>query len=70
MNPLLRAADGRLLVGAQFCDHFAIGLAFVALPWIVLDGGSGPALAGLVFAVGTLPYVLFGMLAGVTGDRR
>jgi MFS family permease len=70
VNPLLRTADGRLLVGAQFCDHFAIGLAFVALPWIVLDGGGGPALAGLVFAVGTLPYVLFGLLAGVTGDRR
>lgn len=70
VNPLLRTADGRLLVGAQFCDHFAIGLSFVALPWIVLDGGGGAALAGLVFAVGTLPYVLFGLLAGVTGDRR
>jgi MFS family permease len=70
INPLLRTTDGRLLVGAQFCDHFAIGLAFVALPWIVLDGGGGAALAGLVFAVGTLPYVLFGLLAGVTGDRR
>jgi MFS family permease len=70
VNPLLQTGDGRLLAGAQFCDHFGIGLAFVALPWIVLDGGGGPALAGLVFAVGTLPYVLFGLLAGVTGDRR
>jgi MFS family permease len=70
LNPLLRTGDGRLLAGAQFCDHFGIGLAFVALPWLVLDGGGGAALAGLVFAVGTLPYVLFGLLAGVTGDRR
>lgn len=70
VNPLLQTGDGRLLAGAQFCDHFGIGLAFVALPWIVLDGGGGPALAGLVFAVGTLPYVLFGLFAGVTGDRR
>jgi MFS family permease len=70
LNPLLQTGDGRLLAAAQFCDHFGIGLAFVALPWLVLDGGGGPALAGLVFAVGTLPYVLFGLLAGVTGDRR
>jgi MFS family permease len=69
-NALVRERDGRLLVAAQLSDHLAVGLAGVALPWLVLDAGGGPALAGLVFAAGTLPYVLFGLLAGVTGDRR
>lgn len=69
-NALVRTRDGRLLLGAQLSDHFAVGLGNVALPWLVLDAGGGPALAGLVFAVGTVPYVLFGLPAGVVGDRR
>lgn len=55
---------------AQFADHFAIGIANVALPWLVLSGGGGIGLAGLIFALGTLPYLLFGLPAGVAGDRR
>ena len=69
-NALVRTGDGRRLLGAQVCDHFAVGLAIVALPWLVLDGGGGAALAGLVFAVGAIPYVVFGLPAGVAGDRR
>ena len=69
-NPLLRDRDGRRLVVAQFADHFAIGIANVALPWLVLSGGGGVALTGLVFTMGTLPYLFFGLAAGVTGDRR
>ncbi len=69
-NALLRTRDGRCLLGAQLCDHFGVGLALVALPWLVLDGGGGPALAGLVFAAGAVPYVVFGLPAGVAGDRR
>jgi MFS family permease len=69
-NPLLRDRDGRRLVAAQFADHFAIGIANVALPWLVLSGGGGVALTGLVFTMGTLPYLFFGLAAGVTGDRR
>ena len=69
-NELLRTRDGRRLLGAQVCDHFGVGLALVALPWLVLDGGGGPALAGLVFAAGAVPYVVFGLPAGVAGDRR
>jgi MFS family permease len=68
-NALVRTRDGRLLLAAQLCDHFAVGLGNVALPWVVLDAGGGPALAGLVFAVGTVPYVVFGLPAGVVGDR-
>jgi MFS family permease len=69
-SALLRTGDGRRLLAAQLADHFGVGLAMVALPWLVLDGGGGPALAGLVFAAGTVPYVLFGLPAGVAGDRR
>lgn len=67
---MVRTGDGRRLLAAQVCDHFALGLGIVALPWLVLDGGGGPALAGLVFTVAALPYVLFGLPAGVAGDRR
>lgn len=67
---MLRSGDGRRLLGAQLCDHFGVGLALVALPWLVLDGGGGPALAGVVFAAGAVPYVVFGLPAGVAGDRR
>jgi len=67
---MLRTGDGRLLLGAQVCDHFALGLGIVAYPWLVLDGGGGPALAGLVFTVAAIPYVLFSLPAGVAGDRK
>ena len=69
-NPMVRTGDGRRLLAAQLSDHFAIGLALVALPWLVLDGGGGAGLAGLVFAAGAVPYVVFGLSAGVAGDRR
>ena len=69
-NALVRTRDGRQLLAAQLCDHFAVGLANVALPWLVLDAGGSPGVAGLVFAIGTVPYVVFGLPAGVTGDRR
>ncbi|MBA2536507.1 MAG: MFS transporter, partial [Actinobacteria bacterium] len=69
-NAMLRTGDGRRLLGAQVCDHFALGLGIVAFPWLVLDGGGGPSLAGLVFTVAAIPYVLFGLPAGVAGDRH
>jgi MFS family permease len=68
-NAMVRTGDGRRLLGAQVCDHFALGLGIVAFPWLVLDGGGGPSLAGLVFTVAAIPYVLFGLPAGVAGDR-
>jgi MFS family permease len=69
-NAMLRTADGRRLLAAQVCDHFALGLGIVAYPWLVLDGGGGAALAGLVFTVAAIPYVVFSLPAGVAGDRR
>ena len=69
-NALLSTGDGRKLLAAQLCDATAAGVGVVALPWIVLDGGGSSAIAGLVFAAANLPYVIFGLPAGVVGDRR
>ena len=49
-NVLLASADGRRLLAAQLLDALGAGVSQVALPWLVLDRGGGPALAGLVFA--------------------
>jgi MFS family permease len=69
-NPLVQTRDGRLLLAAQLIDALGNGLASVALPWLVLDGGGSKSLAGLVFAATMVPYVVFGLPAGVTGDRH
>jgi MFS family permease len=69
-NPLVQSHDGRLLLAAQLIDALGNGLASVALPWLVLDGGGSKSLAGLVFAATMVPYVVFGLPAGVTGDRH
>lgn len=45
------------------------GVSSIALPWLVLDGGGSNTEAGLVYAVSMLPYVVFGLVAGVVGDR-
>ena len=47
----------------------AAGVSMIALPWLVLDGGGSSTQAGFVFAFSMLPYVLFGLFAGVVGDR-
>ena len=47
----------------------AAGVSSIALPWLVLDGGGSNTEAGLVFAFSMLPYVVFGLAAGVVGDR-
>lgn len=41
----------------------------VALPWLVYRGTSSSFDTAMVFALYTLPYVLFGALAGVAIDR-
>jgi MFS family permease len=68
-NPLLATRDGRLFLGAQGLDFVAQGVSSVALPWLILDGGGSTLAAGLVFTLTVLPYVVFGLPAGVVGDR-
>ena len=45
------------------------GVSSIALPWLVLDHGGSSGEAGVVYAVSMLPYVVFGLAAGVVGDR-
>src|SRR4051812_23442657 len=66
---MLAVRDGRLFLAAQALDALAIGVALVALPWLVLRGGGSAAEAGLVYPVTIAPYFLFGLVAGVAGDR-
>ena len=68
-NPLLSGRDGRLFLSAQALDALAVGISAVALPWLVLDGGGSAGAAGLVATMALVPYVLFGLIAGVAGDR-
>src|SRR4029077_408213 len=67
---LLESVDGRRLLAAQLFDSLGAGVGLVALPWLVLDNGGDASTAGLVAVFGLVPYVLFGLFAGVTGDRR
>jgi MFS family permease len=67
---LLQSGDGRRLLAAQLFDSLGAGVGVVALPWLVLDAGGDTSTAGLVAVFGLVPYVLFGLFAGVTGDRR
>lgn len=46
------------------------GVSMIALPWLVLDGGGSASSAALVFALSVAPYVAFGLVAGVVGDRH
>ncbi len=69
-HPMLAVRDGRLLLTAQASDAMAIGVAAVALPWLVLKAGGSHGQAGLVYALTVVPYVVFGLLAGALSDRH
>lgn len=68
-NAMLQTRDGQLFLAAQSLDAMAIGVAQVALPWLVLDATGSEAQAGLVFMLGLAPYVVFGLPAGLIADR-
>jgi predicted MFS family arabinose efflux permease len=59
----------RLFLAAQGLDSLAIGVASVALPWLVLSEGYSVGLAGLVYPLTIVPFVVFGLPAGALGDR-
>jgi len=66
---LLGDRDMRLFLAAQGLDSLAIGVAGVALPWLLLSEGHSVGLAGLVYPVTIVPFVVFGLPAGALGDR-
>lgn len=68
-TPLHRNGSFLLLWVGQFVSQIGDRLAALAFPWFVYQSTGSALGTGAVFAIYTLPYVLFGALAGVTVDR-
>ena len=58
-----------LLWTGQFVSQLGDRLAMVAFPWLVYQRTGSAFSTGVVLALYTLPYVLFGAFAGVVIDR-
>jgi len=58
-----------LLWAGQFVSQLGDKLALVAFPWLVYQSTHSALNTGVVLAIYTLPYVLFGVVAGVLIDR-
>jgi MFS family permease len=67
--PLHRNAGFLLLWAGQFVSQMGDRLAALAFPWLVYTSTGSALGTGAVFALYTLPYVLFGALGGVAVDR-
>ncbi len=68
-RPLSRNPNFLLLVGGQFVSQMGDRLAMVAFPWLVLTTTHSALSTGVVLALFTLPYILFGAVAGGVLDR-
>jgi MFS family permease len=68
-RPLARNANFVLLVSGQFISQMGDRLAMVAFPWLVYTTTHSALSTGVVLALFTLPYVLFGAVAGAVLDR-
>jgi DHA3 family macrolide efflux protein-like MFS transporter len=66
---LARNGNFLLLWAGQFVSQMGDRLAMVAFPWLVYKSTGSALGTGAVFALYTLPYVLFGAFAGVVIDR-
>ncbi|MGH3305920.1 MAG: MFS transporter, partial [Streptosporangiaceae bacterium] len=70
----LGSGNFRLLTGGQLTSTVGDYCYAVALPWLVLSGGGGPALLGTVLACYGVPRVVAlpagGVLADKLGSRR
>jgi len=69
LTPLHRNRDFMLLQGGQLLSSAGSGISRIAFPLLVLAVTGSPAKAGMVQAAEFLPIVLFGLPAGVVGDR-
>lgn len=50
-------------------SYFGSGISVVALPFFIYERTSSPIFTSLTAASGSLPYLLFGLLAGAFADR-
>jgi MFS family permease len=66
---LARNGSFWLLWAGQFVSQMGDRLAMVAFPWFVYQTTGSALGTAAVFALYTLPYVLFGAVAGVVIDR-
>lgn len=64
-----RNRDFRLVFAGQALSELGSGVSSLAYPLLMLALTGSPAQAGLLSAVRAVPYVLFGLLAGVLADR-
>jgi MFS family permease len=66
---LTRNPNFALLAGGQFISQMGDRLAMVAFPWLVYTTTHSALSTGVVLALFTLPYILFGAVAGGVLDR-
>ncbi len=61
--------DFLLLWSGQIVSAIGSQVSLIAFPWLILAVTGSPAQAGLIAAIRTLPYLLFGLPAGALIDR-
>jgi len=66
---LWRNRDYLVLWSGQFISVLGSRISQISLPLLILALTRSPAQAGIVAALNGLPYLLFGLLAGVLVDR-
>lgn len=64
-----RNRDFRLVWGGQTVSDLGAGMTSLAYPLLMLALTGSPAQAGALAAVCSLPYLLFGLVAGALADR-
>ncbi|MGH2532561.1 MAG: MFS transporter [Thermomicrobiales bacterium] len=57
------------LLAANLISQIGNSLAFMAIPWFVLETTGSASLAGVTVATGTLPVVIAGIFGGAVVDR-
>jgi predicted MFS family arabinose efflux permease len=70
VKALWRNHDYMVLWMGQSISSLGTGISQVAFPILIFVLTNNPAMAGLIFSVGQLPYLLFSLPAGVLVDRR
>ena len=66
---LWKNRDFLLLWSGQAVSNVGSQVSLLAFPWLVLSITHSPFLAGLIAATRSLPYLLFGLVAGALVDR-
>ncbi len=69
LTPLWKNRDYVLLWSGQTVSIIGTQISTIAFPLLVLALTNSPIQAGIVSAAGTLPYLLFTLLAGALVDR-